>query len=100
MDGTYAEGLIGHIQDDGRIHASFLLDGAESGRMSSAEPNMTNIPRAKGNVEGKMLRNCFVARPGYVLIELDFSQMELRKAAEMSGDPNMIADFKLASTFT
>ncbi len=94
LDGTYATGMIPHVRDDGRIHASFLLDGAGTGRLSSADPNLQNIPRAKGSPDAKMARNCFVAPKGYVLLESDFSQLELRVAAMLSGDPNMIDDFK------
>lgn len=93
--GTYARGMLPHIRDDGRIHASFLLDGTETGRLSSQEPNLQNIPRAKGSLLGTMARNCFVAgHPDWELLELDFSQLELRIAAMLSGDEEMIKDFK------
>lgn len=94
LDSTYASGMLPFIRDDGRVHSSFLLDGAGTGRMSSAEPNMQNIPRAKGSPDAKMARNCFIVPPDHVLLESDFSQLELRIAAMMSGDLAMIDDFK------
>ncbi len=94
FSGTYAHGLLRHIRDDGRVHGSFLLDGAGTGRLSSQEPNLQNIPRAKGSELGKMARDCFVSRPGWVLLEADYSQLELRVAAFLSGDTEMIADFQ------
>ncbi len=93
MDGTYAAGLIPHILPDGRIHTTFRIDGTETGRVSSENPNSQNLPRAD-SLEGKMCRDGFTASPGRVLIELDQSQIELRVAAGMSGDPDMIAIFQ------
>lgn len=93
LDGTYATGMQLHIREDGRIHATYLLDGAGTGRLSSADPNMQNLPRAD-SAEGKMIRDCFIAPKDYVLIEADQSQIELRVAAMLSGDKNMIADYR------
>ncbi len=93
LNGTYATGMQIHIRQDGRIHASYLIDGAGTGRLSSADPNMQNLPRAD-SPEGKMLRDCFIAPKDFVLIEADQSQIELRVAAMLSGDKNMIADYK------
>lgn len=90
--GTYADGMWQHIRSDGRIHPNIKLDGARSGRTSCTDPNLQNIPR-KDSPEGKMARDCFVAAPGRVLIELDYSQLELRVAAMLSGDPLMRAIF-------
>lgn len=90
----FGPGMIPHIRDDGRLHPSYLLDGTASGRPSAQAPNLLNIPRAKGSVEGKMVRDCFIARPGYKLVELDMSQQELRIAARRSGDRNMVALFQ------
>lgn len=92
MDGTYAAGMIPHIID-GRIHPTFRLDGTETMRISSETPNSQNLPRSE-TVEGKMCRDGFTSSPGNVLIELDQSQIELRVAAGMSGDPDMIEIFK------
>ncbi len=94
LDGTYASGMIRHVRDDGRVHPSFLLDGTETGRLSCQDPNLQNIPRAKGDEDAKYARNCFMAPPGYLLLELDFSQIELRVAAMLSRDEAMIADFR------
>lgn len=93
LDGTYAAGMLPHILDDGCIHPTFRLDGTESGRISSENPNGQNIPRPE-TVEGKMARDGFTARPGRVMISLDQSQIELRVAAGMSGDEGMIQIFK------
>ncbi len=85
---TYVDSLLSHIGSDGRVHPSYNLDGAESGRMSSQTPNLLNIPR-KYTVEGKALRDAFVAEPGNTLIQGDLSQAELRVAAALSGDEVM-----------
>ncbi len=98
LKGTYADGddgeggLLTHVRDDGRIHPSINPDGTRTGRASSSGPNLQNIPRADTN-EGKMLRDCFVAPPGWKFVELDHSQLELRIAADQSGDENMLAIF-------
>jgi uracil-DNA glycosylase family 4 len=97
LDGTYARGLAACIRADGRVHPSILVDGARSGRMSCQNPNLQNIPRNEddeGNVEGQLLRNCFIASPGHVLLNLDFSQLELRIAAMLSGDEVMAGIFR------
>lgn len=93
MDGTYATGMMAHILSDGRIHPTFRLDGTETMRISSENPNGQNIPRAE-TIEGRMARNGFIASPGRIIVELDQSQIELRVAAGMSGDPHMIDIFK------
>lgn len=92
MDGTYARGMIPHILSDGRIHPTFRLDGTETGRVSSENPNGQNIPRPE-TVEGRMARDGFIVAPGRVMISLDQSQIELRVAAGMSGDLGMIQIF-------
>lgn len=92
LRGTYAQGMYEHVRPDGRIHPNIKLDGARSGRTSCTDPNLQNIPRAQ-TPEGKMARDCFVAPPGYVLFEADYSQLELRVAAMLSKDPKMIAIF-------
>lgn len=93
LKGTYADGLLHHLRPDGRIHTSILLDGARSGRTSSSKPNLQNIPRAE-SIEGKMARDCFAASPGFTLLQLDYSQLELRVAAMLSGDEKMISIFR------
>lgn len=99
MRGTYAVGLAEHVRDDGRIHPSIHPDGARTGRTSSSDPNLQNIPsvEAKDAEQAKMarmLRDCFAPAPGHVLVEFDYSQLELRVAADLSGDPEMIAIFQ------
>lgn len=93
LRGTYADGILDAICDDGRIHPDLKLDGAETGRMSCVNPNLQNIPRAKSEL-GKQVRDLFCAGPGKVLIEFDYSQLELRIAAMMSRDRAMIEIFK------
>lgn len=81
MNGTYVKGWHKHIQDDGRIHATFKIHGTRTGRLSCAEPNIQNIPRL-ARIKGQI-----VAAPGYILVECDFSQAELRLLAALSKDP-------------
>ncbi|MBQ9965599.1 MAG: DNA polymerase I [Clostridia bacterium] len=91
LKSTYCDGLAACIGDDGRIHTTFNQTEARTGRISSLEPNLQNIPvRTK---EGKRLREFFVAREGYVLCDADYSQIELRVLASMSNDENMINAF-------
>ena len=75
-----------------RIHTSFNQTIAATGRLSSTEPNLQNIPTR--TEEGQRIRNAFVAAPGYKLVSFDYSQIELRLAAHMSGDQKMIKAFK------
>lgn len=81
-------GLLGHVRPDGRIHPTLRIDGAESGRLSCQEPNLQNLPRADSD-EGRLCRNAVVASPGCLLVECDYSQIELRIAAALSGDKVM-----------
>jgi uracil-DNA glycosylase family 4 len=94
LNGTYGRGMLRHIRDDERIHASYLLDGAGTGRLSSSDPNQQNAPRANGSLEGKMYRDCYVAAKDHMLLEFDQSQIELRVAAMLSNDTEMINDYK------
>lgn len=93
--GTYADGADGksgmlqYVRRDGRIHTNYNIDGARSGRLSSDGPNLQNIPRPE-NAEGIMARSIFVVPEGYSLVSFDFSQLEYRVAAFLSGDPEMI----------
>lgn len=93
LRGNYASGMLPHVRADGRIHPNIKLDGARSGRTSCVDPNLQNIPRAQ-SVEGKMARDCFVAPEGKMLLEVDYSQLELRIAAMLSGDEVMLDIFK------
>lgn len=92
LQGTYARGMRPHVRSSGRIHPSILLDGTRTGRASSENPNGQNIP--KRGAEGKMARGIFTASPGRRLVSLDYAQVELRIAAALSGDEEMISIFQ------
>lgn len=85
--GTYVDGLIPHIREDGRIRCSLNIAGARSGRMSSSNPNLQNIPSS--GEYAKRAKAIFNAAPGHVLLQLDYSQLEVRVAAIVSGDPTL-----------
>ena len=91
VDSTFVEGLLKSIDDDGRVHTSFKQCITATGRISSAEPNLQNIPVRTS--EGREIRKAFVASPGNVLIGADYSQIELRLLAHISGDENLIDAF-------
>ena len=92
LKSTYTDGLQTCIAEDGRIHTTFNQTEARTGRISSLEPNLQNIP-VRTN-EGKRLREFFVAENGKVLVDADYSQIELRVLASMASDENMIEAFK------
>ena len=89
---TYIDTMPSLIKDDGRLHASFIQAGTTTGRFSSNNPNLQNIPIK--TERGKNIRNAFIAPVGYVLASFDYSQIELRVAALMSQDPYFIKVFK------
>ena len=92
LSSTYVEGLTKVIAPDGRIHTSFQNTVTATGRLSSAEPNLQNIPvRTELGAE---LRKMFVPGPGNVLVDADYSQIELRLLAHIAGDEHMIAAFR------
>jgi DNA polymerase-1 len=91
LNGTYIEGLMQKQGADGRIHTSFDQTAAATGRISSMEPNLQNIP-VRTDL-GREIRRAFIARPGWMLIDADYSQIELRVLAHMSDDPVMIDAF-------
>ena len=77
--------------DSGRVHTSYSMVGASTGRLSSSDPNLQNIPIR--TPEGRQIRTAFVARKGYKLISADYSQIELRLVAHVAGEESMIAAF-------
>ena len=91
--GTYVEALPKLINPrTGRIHTSFNQAVTATGRLSSSDPNLQNIPVRDD--DGKEIRKCFVAEPGCLFFSADYSQIELRIMAHLSGDENMIAAFR------
>ncbi|MEG1448220.1 MAG: DNA polymerase I [Oscillospiraceae bacterium] len=92
LKSTYVEGLAKEISTDGKIHSHFNQTETRTGRISSTEPNMQNIPVR--TPLGRELRRFFKATEGNVLIDADYSQIELRVLAHISGDKNMIDAFK------
>ena len=92
LKSTYADGLQECIAEDGRIHSTFNQTEARTGRISSLEPNLQNIPVRTD--EGKRLREYFIAPEGRVLCDADYSQIELRVLASIAKDENMISAFK------
>lgn len=91
LDSTYASGLLPKISDDGRIHTTFTQAMTNTGRLSSVDPNLQNIPVR--SEEGARIRECFTAPEGRILIDADYSQIELRLLASMSGDEVMSEAF-------
>jgi DNA polymerase-1 len=89
---TYVEALLGHVQADGCVHTTFLQHGTTTGRFSSTTPNLQNIP-IKGDA-GKEIRHGFVARKDHIFIGCDYSQIELRVLAMLSGDTRLIETFQ------
>ncbi len=92
LKSTYCDGLLKVIGTDGRIHSTLNQTETRTGRISSSEPNLQNIPVRKPI--GAELRKFFVAKPGYTLVDADYSQIELRVLAHMANDANMIAAFE------
>ncbi len=88
LKSTYADALPGFIREDGRIHSSFHQMVTATGRISSSDPNLQNIPIR--TELGRELRKVFVAKPGYTLVDADYSQIELRVLASLSGDRQLI----------
>ena len=92
LKSTYTEGILSKIGSDGRIHTTFLQTETRTGRLSSVEPNLQNIPVR--TALGSRLREFFTAREGYVLVDADYSQIELRVLAHIANDKAMIEAFK------
>jgi len=93
LKSTYVDALPGYISaDTGRVHTSFNQTGAATGRLSSSDPNLQNIPvRTR---RGGEIRRAFIAPPGHLLLIADYSQIELRLLAHLSGDPSFVAAFQ------
>jgi DNA polymerase-1 len=92
LKSTYADGLLKVIDADGRIHTRFMMTVTATGRLSSTEPNLQNIPIRKK--KGEEIRKMFVAGDGNVLVDADYSQIELRLLAHIADDPVMRAAFE------
>ena len=91
LNATFVEGLLAATDAGGRVHSTFNQCVTATGRISSTEPNLQNIPtRTK---EGKEIRRAFIAKPGSVLVGGDYSQIELRLLAHYCGDERLIAGF-------
>lgn len=94
LNSTYAEGLAGFIQEDGRIHGTFNQTITATGRISSTEPNLQNIPVRMEL--GREIRKVFVPEDGAVFVDADYSQIELRILAHMSKDDRLIEAYREA----
>ena len=92
LESTYIDSLLNLQDAAGRIHSRFDQVATATGRISSAEPNLQNIPVR--TELGRQIRRAFIARPGCVLVDADYSQIELRVLAHMSGDETMIEAFR------
>jgi DNA polymerase-1 len=97
LTNTYIDALPELVDKNDRVHTSFNQTLTSTGRFSSSEPNLQNIPIRTD--EGKKIRSAFIADNGYKLISADYSQIELRVAAAMSGDKEMIKAFKSGKDF-
>ena len=92
LKSTYADGLANYIQDDGRIHGKFNQTITATGRISSTEPNLQNIPVRMEL--GRLIRKVFIPEEGYRFVDADYSQIELRVLAHCSGDDHLIQAYK------
>ena len=92
LKSTYAEGLQGCIASDGRIHTTFQQTVTATGRISSTEPNLQNIPMRMEL--GRKIRKAFIPKDGYVFLDADYSQIELRILAHLSGDEQLIDAYR------
>ena len=92
LKSTYAEGLARFIGPDGRIHSTLQQMVTATGRLSSTDPNLQNLPVRRE--DGSEIRRCFVTQPGWVLADADYSQIELRILAHIAQDDRMIQAFR------
>jgi len=95
LNSTYATGLAGYIREDGRIHGTFNQTITATGRISSTDPNLQNIPVR--TEMGSKIRDIFVPKEGYVFVDADYSQIELRVLASLSGDEKLIESYRSAA---
>lgn len=93
LKSTYADGLAAFIDDSGRIHSTFNQTITATGRISSTEPNLQNIPMRMEL--GRRIRKVFIPMDGYLFMDADYSQIELRVLAHMSGDQQLIEAYKM-----
>ncbi len=94
LKSTYADGLAAYIGEDERIHTTFQQTITATGRLSSVEPNLQNIPIRMEL--GRRIRKVFIPKDGFVLVDADYSQIELRVLAHMSGDEHLIQAYREA----
>lgn len=94
LKSTYADGLANFIEEDGRIHTNFQQTVTATGRLSSTDPNLQNIPIRMEL--GRMIRKVFLPKNGYVFVDADYSQIELRILAHMSEDEMLIQAYREA----
>lgn len=94
LKSTYADGLTAYISEDKRIHGKFHQTIAATGRISSTDPNLQNIPIRMEL--GREIRKAFIPKEGYIFVDADYSQIELRVLAHMSGDEKLIAAYNEA----
>lgn len=92
LKSTYVDGLLKVVGPDGRVRSTFQQTETRTGRISSTEPNLQNIPIR--TEEGSRMRRFFTARPGWKLVDADYSQIELRVLADLADDQNMITAFQ------
>ena len=92
LKSTYADGLVNYIEEDGRIHSKFNQTITATGRISSTEPNLQNIPIRMEL--GRLIRKVFIPEDGFVFVDADYSQIELRVLAHMAGDEHLIDAYR------
>jgi DNA polymerase-1 len=92
LKGTYTDALVQAVTESGRVHTSFSLASTTTGRLSSSDPNLMNIPIR--TEEGRKIRAAFIAKPGHVLVSADYSQIELRLLAHIGDIPQLKAAFR------
>ncbi len=92
LKSTFIDGLRKAVRADGTVHTSFNQMTTSTGRLSSTDPNLQNIPTRAD--EGRIIRSIFVPRDGHILVDADYSQIELKLLAHFSADPKMVAAFQ------